>query len=101
MWEACGSAPRAQPVTRAVHLGQDGRAVTTALSVGGCQTGQLTGSESGTTITVRLSIRTREKPGAVCTADIRLEPVSLTLRSPLGNRKAIDAATGRTLRVGV
>lgn len=99
---ACGTAPRAQtqPLIRAVRLGQDGRTVTTTVVVGGCQTGRLTGRESDTAITLRLSIRTREKAGQVCSAGIRLAPVGLTLRSPLGNRKVVDAATGRTLGIG-
>lgn len=99
---ACAAAPRAQPqpLIRAVRLGHDGRTVTTAVAVGGCQTGRLTGSESDTTITLRLWVRTREKPGQACRAGIRLEPVSLALRSPLGNGTVVDAATGRTLGVG-
>ncbi|THA52975.1 hypothetical protein [Streptomyces sp. A1136] len=109
----CGKASQAAagpslvpaPTTRAlaptVYLGRNGRTLTTVVPVGGCQEGRLTGGVSGTSVTLSLSITKREKPGTVCAADIRSERVSLTLRSPLGGRKLIDAATGRTIRIEV
>ncbi|GGU26375.1 hypothetical protein [Streptomyces violascens] len=107
---ACGSVDRAatpesppsaaiQPITRVVVLASDGQTVTTVIPVGGCQKGQLTGAETGTTVQLRLSLAAHQKSGEVCAAYIKLDHVSYKLRTSLDNRTIMDEATGKPLSI--
>ncbi|MER0450067.1 hypothetical protein ABR738_36935 [Streptomyces sp. Edi4] len=88
-----------QPISRGALLAPDGKTITTVIPVGGCQKGQLTGTESQTTVTLSLSLTTHQKAGEVCAANIRLDHVSYKLQAPLSNRTILDHATRKPLPV--
>ncbi|MEU5438804.1 hypothetical protein AB0G73_36505 [Streptomyces sp. NPDC020719] len=107
---ACGKADKAatpeslppstiQPITRAAVLDADGQTVTTVIPVGGCQKGQLTGTETEATVELALTLTNHQRTGEVCAANIKLEHVSFKLRAPLDSRTVIDKATGKPLPV--
>ncbi|MGP9017686.1 hypothetical protein ACT1U9_04655 [Streptomyces sp. BR1] len=88
-----------QPITRDAVLDADGQTITTVIPVGGCQKGQLTGTESEAAVELTLTLTTHQKAGEVCAANIRLEHVSFKLRAPLHNRTVVDKATGKPLSI--
>lgn len=88
-----------QPITRAAVLGADGQTITTVIPVGGCQKGQLTGTETEAAVELALTLTTHQKTGEVCAANIKLEHVSFKLPTPLDNRTVMDKATGEPLPV--
>ncbi|MEU2790020.1 hypothetical protein [Streptomyces sp. NPDC007100] len=77
----------------------DGRKLTTVVPVGGCQHADFTASETEQAVTLTLTLTRRQQKGEVCTANVKLEHVHTELRTPLGQRKAIDAATGKPVAV--
>ncbi|MFF7359102.1 hypothetical protein ACFZA1_41935 [Streptomyces filipinensis] len=88
-----------QPITREVTLEANGRTMTTVIPVGGCQKGQLSGSEGDSAVTLELSLTTHQTPNQACAANIKLDHVSYTLRTALGDRKVIDKATGKPIKI--
>ncbi|MFH8218571.1 hypothetical protein ACH4C2_05195 [Streptomyces sp. NPDC018057] len=69
------------------------------IPVDGCQRGQLSGTEDDSAVTLELSLATHQAANHACAANVKLAPVSYTLRTALGDRKVIDKATGRPIKI--
>ena len=89
-------APRIEGFVTAQDLvGVDGAKVTYRLGVGACDYDiRPLLYETGEVVVVGGSVKTKE---GACIAILKLEPVTVTLATPLGGRPVVDAATGAPL----
>lgn len=94
-----GTKITAEPITRPVGVGADGRTLTVTTTVAGCQQGRLLTRESASGVTLTLQLETRRPNGMACPDYIRLAPVQTVLTAPLGNRTLTDGTTGKQLAV--
>ncbi|MER6029601.1 hypothetical protein [Streptomyces sp. NPDC001851] len=86
---------------RPISVSQDGRTVSVGATGGGCLTPRLSAREATAALTLTIEVVTRQDPGQVCTANVELVPLKVTLTRSLGGRTIIDGATGRPVTAPV
>lgn len=87
------------PITKKVAVAGKDRTLTVPTFTSGCKTVKLVAGEAAASVTLTVVMTDHHKPGHMCPAFAKLTKVSTTLKAPLGDRKVIDATTGKQLTI--